>query len=51
MGKDRTPNEDEIAYAEMSQGSVLLYTGTVLHGVEKTLQIMRLGLEFLCIML
>ena len=33
--KDRTPNEDEIAYAEMSQGSVLLYTGTVLHGGGK----------------
>ena len=33
--KDRVPNEDEIAYAEMSQGSVLLYTGTVLHGGGK----------------
>ena len=30
--KDRIPNEDEIAYAEMEAGSVLLYTGTVLHG-------------------
>ena len=30
--KDRIPNEDEIAYAEMKAGSVLLYTGTVLHG-------------------
>ena len=30
--KDRTPNDDEIAYAEMKAGSVLLYTGTVLHG-------------------
>ena len=30
--KDRLPNEDEIAYAEMTAGSVLLYTGTVLHG-------------------
>ena len=30
--KDRIPSEDEIAYAEMKAGSVLLYTGTVLHG-------------------
>ncbi len=30
--KERIPLEDEIAYAEMSPGSVLLYTGTVLHG-------------------
>ncbi|RZO98984.1 MAG: mitomycin antibiotic biosynthesis protein [Gammaproteobacteria bacterium] len=30
--KDRVPQEDEIAYAEMKAGSVLLYTGTVLHG-------------------
>ena len=30
--KDRMPVEDEIAYAEMTAGSVLLYTGTVLHG-------------------
>ena len=30
--KDRIPREDEIAYAEMKAGSVLLYTGTVLHG-------------------
>ena len=30
--KDRAPSEDEIAYAEMTAGSVLLYTGTVLHG-------------------
>ena len=30
--KDRMPIEDEIAYAEMTAGSVLLYTGTVLHG-------------------
>ena len=30
--KDRLPSEDEIAYAEMTAGSVLLYTGTVLHG-------------------
>ena len=33
--KDREPREDEIAYAEMSPGSVLLYTGTVLHGGGK----------------
>ena len=33
--KDRIPQEDEIAYAEMSPGSVLLYTGTVLHGGGK----------------
>ena len=30
--KDRIPKENEIAYAEMKPGSVLLYTGTVLHG-------------------
>ena len=30
--KDRLPNSDEIAYAEMEAGSVLIYTGTVLHG-------------------
>ena len=30
--KGREPEEGEIAYAEMSSGSVLLYTGTVLHG-------------------
>jgi hypothetical protein len=30
--KGRQPTADEIAYAEMSSGSVLLYTGTVLHG-------------------
>lgn len=29
---DRQPKPDEIAYAEMSPGSVLLYTGTVIHG-------------------
>ena len=33
--KDRVPDKDEIAYAEMSSGSVLLYTGTVLHGGGK----------------
>ena len=30
--KDRIPKSNEIAYAEMKPGSVLLYTGTVLHG-------------------
>ncbi len=30
--KDRIPKANEIAYAEMKPGSVLLYTGTVLHG-------------------
>ena len=30
--KGREPNDAEIAYAEMNPGSVLLYTGTVLHG-------------------
>ena len=28
----REPVEDEIAYAEMKKGSVLIYTGSVLHG-------------------
>lgn len=30
--KDRQPRSDEIAFADMKAGSVLLYTGTVLHG-------------------
>ena len=30
--KKRQPEPDEIAYAEMSPGSVLCYNGTVLHG-------------------
>ena len=30
--KDRLPEPNEIAYAEMEAGSVLIYTGTVLHG-------------------
>ena len=30
--KDREPLQEEISYAEMDPGSVLLYTGTVLHG-------------------
>ena len=30
--KERQPKPDEIAYAEMKPGSVLFYTGTVLHG-------------------
>lgn len=30
--KDRYPEPHEIAYAEMNAGSVLCYTGTVLHG-------------------
>ena len=30
--KDRLPEPHEIAYAEMAPGSVLCYTGTVLHG-------------------
>jgi ectoine hydroxylase-related dioxygenase (phytanoyl-CoA dioxygenase family) len=30
--KDRQPEPDEIAAAEMSAGSVLIYTGTVMHG-------------------
>ncbi len=30
--KERLPQPDEIAYAEMDAGSVLIYTGTVLHG-------------------
>ncbi len=29
---DRLPTDDEITYAEMSAGSVLLYTGSVFHG-------------------
>jgi len=30
--RDRIPSEDEICYAEMSAGSVLIYTGSVMHG-------------------
>jgi hypothetical protein len=29
---DRRPTEDEITWAEMSRGSVLIYTGSVFHG-------------------
>lgn len=29
---DRRPTDDEIAYAEMTRGSVMLFTGSVLHG-------------------
>ena len=30
--KDREPLDSEICYAEMSKGSVLIYTGSVMHG-------------------
>ncbi len=30
--KDRKPSEQEITFAEMSAGSVLLYGGSILHG-------------------
>ena len=30
--KDREPTEQEIVFAEMSAGSVLLYGGSILHG-------------------
>ena len=35
--KDREPLQEEISYAEMDPGSVLLYTGTVLHGGGRNL--------------
>ena len=43
--KEREPNDAEIAYAEMSPGSVLLYTGTVMHGggENKTASEIRTG--------
>tara|TARA_B110000196_G_scaffold286472_1_gene270186 strand:- start:81 stop:968 length:888 start_codon:yes stop_codon:yes gene_type:complete len=43
--KEREPDDTEIAYAEMNPGSVLLYTGTVLHGggANKTASEMRTG--------
>ena len=44
--KDREPTQDEIAYAEMKPGSVLFYTGTVLHGggANQTADETRIGL-------
>ena len=43
--KEREPDDAEIAYAEMNPGSVLLYTGTVLHGggANKTASEIRTG--------
>jgi hypothetical protein len=43
--KERKPDDAEIAYAEMNPGSVLLYTGTVLHGggANKTASEIRTG--------
>jgi hypothetical protein len=43
--KERKPDDTEIAYAEMNPGSVLLYTGTVLHGggANKTASEIRTG--------
>ena len=43
--KEREPDDTEIAYAEMNPGSVLLYTGTVLHGggANKTASEIRTG--------
>ncbi len=35
--KNREPLQEEISYAEMDPGSVLLYTGTVLHGGGRNL--------------
>lgn len=44
--RDRRATEDEIAFAEMSAGSVLLYTGSVIHGGgENTTQGDRVGLN------
>jgi len=41
----RQPLEDEIAYAEMKKGSVLIYTGSVLHGGgDNTSNDMRSGI-------
>ena len=44
--KERQPKPDEIAYAEMKPGSVLFYTGTVLHGggANQTKDETRVGL-------
>lgn len=43
---DRRPTEDEITYAEMSAGSVLIYSGTVFHGGgENTSDGDRIGLN------
>ena len=44
--KERQPEPDEIAYAEMKPGSVLFYTGTVLHGggANQTKDETRVGL-------
>ena len=43
--KERKPDGTEIAYAEMNSGSVLLYTGSILHGggANKTASEIRTG--------
>jgi len=43
--KERKPDDTEIAYAEMNSGSVLLYTGSILHGggANKTASEIRTG--------
>ena len=48
--KDRLPEPHEIAYAEMAPGSVLCYTGTVLHGGALTRRLTRCGPVSLCTM-
>ncbi|MDH4384823.1 MAG: phytanoyl-CoA dioxygenase family protein [Caulobacter sp.] len=43
---DRRPTEDEITWAQMSRGSVLIYTGSVFHGGgANTSQSDRIGLN------
>ena len=48
--KDRLPEPHEIAYAEMAPGSVLCYTGTVLHGGGANATTTRYGPVSLCTM-
>lgn len=46
---DREPQAEETIQVEMSKGSVLLYTGTVLHGGgENRSTEARLGLNLTC---
>ena len=47
--KNRMPEPEEIAYAEMKAGSVFIYTGSVLHGGgNNTTDQARLGVFALC---
>ena len=48
--KDRLPNEDEIAYAEMTAGSVYFTPGLFFMEVEKILPLVNQEPEYFCTM-